>query len=157
MKAAIIYVACIALVNLGFSYVEAIDTPFGRYDPWAIAVGIVFVSRDYAQRAIGHKVWIPMLVGLGLSYLMADPFVALASAAAFAISEAADWTVYTVSKRPLADRVLLSSSISTPFDTLVFLGILGALSPVNVIVQIVSKMVSALLVYGVLKCRTSTS
>jgi len=149
MKASVLYVFSIVLVNWGFSVVQAIEVPLlGRYDPWALAVGIVFITRDFAQRSIGHKVWIPMAIGIALSYVMADPFVAIASAAAFAVSECVDWIVYTVSKRPLKDRILLSSGCSTPIDTVVFLSIIGALSPLNAVVSIASKMASALVVWG---------
>ena len=47
-----------------------------------------------------------MMVGVAISYFMANPFVATASAAAFLISELVDWAVYSFTKRPLSQRVL---------------------------------------------------
>jgi uncharacterized PurR-regulated membrane protein YhhQ (DUF165 family) len=143
----IAYVGSIALVNWGFS------TMPGWELLWSAVVGFVFVLRDLVQRRYGHKVLLAMLVAAGLSYLTADPFVATASVAAFLVSEAADWLVYTWTKRPLADRVLLSSAVSVPLDSLVFLGLIGLLIPQLIAVQIVSKFAAALVVWAGLKVR----
>ena len=97
---------------------------------------------------MGHWVVVPMAAGLALSYLLASPFVALASAAAFAASETMDWIVFTITKRPLADRVLLSCGLSAPIDSLIFLGIIGALSPFALSAQIASKLLAAVIVWG---------
>ena len=88
-----------------------------------------------------------MVVGVVASYLMADPFVALASAAAFAISELADWAVYTWTKKPLRQRVLISSAISTPIDSTVFMVMLGFFSLPGLLIMTASKMVGALAVW----------
>ena len=114
-------------------------------------MGVVFIARDFCQRAIGHWCLAAMVVAGLLSWWMADPFVALASVAAFAVAELADWCVYTVTKRPLADRILLSSAISTPLDSVVFLGMIGALSPELVGYQIASKMAAAVVVWAGLR------
>jgi queuosine precursor transporter len=58
---------------------------------------------------------------------MVDPFIAVASVSAFLVSETADWIVYTVTKRPLRDRILASSAVSSPLDSVVFLGLIGFL------------------------------
>ena len=115
---------------------------------WAIAVGSVFVTRDYAQRALGHWVVVPMVSALALSYWLASPFVALASAAAFAISESTDWLIFTITKRPLKDRVLWSCAASAPVDSFVFLAMIGALGVVPLTFSVASKMVAALIVWG---------
>jgi hypothetical protein len=137
--------------------VLAINIAFARWPGlnwlWSIGVGSIFVTRDFCQRAIGHWVLVPMAVGLALSYLLASPFVALASAAAFAVSESVDWIVFTITKRPLADRVLLSCGLSAPVDSVIFLSIVGALSPAALAAQIGSKLVAALVVWGGLASR----
>jgi hypothetical protein len=66
------YVASVVGVNIAFSHFPQLDWL------WSIAVGSIFVTRDFTQRAIGHWVFAPMAIGLVLSYLLADPFVALA-------------------------------------------------------------------------------
>jgi len=149
-----LYISTVVIVNWGFTIAPSIELPIiGQYDPWVLVVGVVFVTRDYAQREVGHWVIAAMLVGCILSYFMADPFVALASAVAFLISESVDWAVYSVSKRPLANRVLLSSALSTPVDTAVFLSMIGLLSPLNFTLAVVSKMAAALLVWVWLRRR----
>ena len=147
MRYAFAYVALIVLVNLGFSYVPMIATPIGLVSPMAIVVGGVFVLRDFAQRHIGHSVMFFMVAGLVLSFVMADPFVATASAVAFAISEGTDWLLYTITKRPFKDRVLLSSAIATPVDTAVFLGLISGLTVGTFCLMVVSKMVAAFAVW----------
>jgi uncharacterized PurR-regulated membrane protein YhhQ (DUF165 family) len=74
---------------------------------------------------------------------MADPYVALASATAFAVSEVADYLLYTLTKRPFHQRVLLSSAVSTPVDTVVFLWWINALTPATVVLMIAAKLLAA--------------
>lgn len=146
------YIALIVAVNYGFSVFPLISLPTGDlFPPMSLVVGFVFVTRDYAQRHIGHWVIIAMLVAGGLSWIMASPFVAMASVTAFLISEFADWAVYTWTKRSFRDRVLWSSAIGTPIDSAVFLSMLGAFSPVGVVVMTLSKIVGALIVWQTLK------
>ena len=92
-----------------------------------------------------------MLVGAGLSYLMADPFVAIASLVAFVISETADWGVYSVTKKPLGQRILISSAIATPIDSAVFLYMIGYFSVLGCILMVLAKMVAAGLIWWRLK------
>jgi queuosine precursor transporter len=138
-----LYVAAVVLVNWLFSVVPMVITPWG--DPWSVAaivVGLVFIVRDYAQRAIGHWVLLGTAIGIAISYVMADPRVATASAAAFAASELSDWAIYSITKRPFAERVLLSSLVAVPIDTLVFLGGIGGLTATGFVVMCLSKLVA---------------
>ena len=143
----LLYIGLIVAVNYGFSVTPLVRLPDGTmWPPMSLAVGFIFVVRDFAQREVGHKVLLAMLVGAVLSYLMADPFVALASAAAFLVSELADWAVYTITKRPLSHRILLSSLISSPVDSVVFLALIGHLSFAGVVAMTLSKLIGALIV-----------
>ena len=92
-----------------------------------------------------------MAVAGVLSYFMADPYVAIASVSAFAVAEIVDWVVYSLTKRPLADRILVSSAIATPLDTVVFLSILGLLSPSLIGFQVASKMLAAVVIWSMLR------
>lgn len=149
-----LYIALIVAVNYGFSVAPLIKLPDGTmWPPMSLAVGFIFVVRDFAQREVGHKVLLAMLAGAALSYLMANPFVAVASAMAFLVSEAADWGVYSLTRRPLASRVLLSSLVSTPLDSAVFLWGIGHLSAVGVVTMTASKLVGALAVWWMLRRR----
>ena len=148
------YIALIVLVNWGFTVVPLVPLPTGdMFPPLSLIVGLVFVARDFSQREIGHYVIAAMMLAGGLSWMMADPFVAFASVSAFLISEFADWFVYTWTKRPLAERILISSAIATPVDSAVFLGIIGHLTPTAVIVMTASKMVGALVVWLTIRNR----
>tara|TARA_R100000458_G_C8220921_1_gene205311 strand:+ start:143 stop:532 length:390 start_codon:yes stop_codon:yes gene_type:complete len=121
---------------------------FGEmFPPMTLVVGLIFILRDFAQREVGHKVLIAMGIGAILSYIMADPFVAIASVVAFAISEMVDWAVYTYTKRPLGQRILLSSAIGTPIDSAVFLSMLGFFSPVGFLLMVIGKMVAAVIIW----------
>jgi len=139
----VLYLISIVLINIGFVHAPLI---YG-WPPMSLAVGLVFVLRDFAQREVGHKVLLIMLVGAVISYIMASPAVALASCAAYLVSELIDWAVYTFSKRPLAQRVLLSSALGTPVDSAVFLGLIGFFSVSGVLLMTASKMPAAFFVY----------
>ena len=141
------YVLSVLMINIAFAHWPGLNWL------WSIGVGAIFVSRDFCQRSIGHWVLIPMTVGLILSYALASPFVAFASAAAFAVSEATDWIVFTLTKRPLADRVLLSCGLSAPADSFVFLSLIGLLSPVAFWAQVASKLIAACVVWAALTRR----
>lgn len=153
----ILYICLIVAVNYGFSVVPLVKLPDGTmWPPLSLAVGFIFVVRDFSQREIGHRVLLAMLTGAVLSYFMADPFVALASAAAFLVSEIADWLTYTVTKRPLSHRVLLSSLVSTPIDSVVFLALIGHLSFAGVVAMTVSKLIGAMIVAWQVRRREAT-
>lgn len=147
MKLTILYILTIYLVNLGFSVVPPIDLGFGLFSPMAVVVGLIFIVRDFAQRAVGHWVLLAMLVGCVLSYYMADPFVAVASVASFVVSELVDWLAYTFTKKPFHKRVLISSLISTPIDSFVFLTIVDILTPATFVMMVVCKLLTAIGVF----------
>ncbi len=148
------YIALIVAVNYGFSVVPMVALPWGEmFPPMSLVVGFIFVVRDYAQREIGHRVILAMLVAGVLSYFMASPFIALASVTAFLISEFADWAVYSFTKKPFHQRVLLSSALGTPIDSAVFLYLIGHFSVSGVALMTVSKMVGALIVWKYLQKR----
>lgn len=152
MKSTVSYIALIVLVNWGFTVVPLLEMPGGeKWPPMSLVVGLIFVARDYAQREIGHRVIIAMLVAAALSYVMASPFVAVASLAAFLISEFADWAVYSFTKKPLHERILISSAIATPVDSAVFLAVINHLSWSGVIAMTVSKMIAALIVWQIVR------
>ena len=157
-KFSLLYVGLIVLVNMGFSVVPLVDIPGGeKWPPMSLVVGFIFVARDFAQREIGHRVIIAMLIAAALSYVMADPFVAMASLAAFLISEFADWAVYSFTGRSFRQRVLISSAVGTPVDSIVFLGIIGHLSVIGALAMTVSKMLGALLVWWLIRRREAAA
>lgn len=142
-----LYVLTVVAVNLGFSYVPLIETPLGMLSPMAIVVGAIFVIRDFAQRVAGHSVLFAMAIAVFFSYVLADPYVATASALAFAAAELADYAIYTLTKKPFHQRVLWSSLVSTPIDTAVFLLGISHFSVGTFFLMFASKMVAALVIY----------
>ncbi len=153
-RATLLYVALIVAVNWGFTVVPLVQIPGGEmWPPLSLVVGFIFVLRDFAQREIGHRVLLAMLVGAGLSYIMASPVVAVASAAAFLLSELADWAVFTITRRPLSQRILISSAIGTPVDSAVFLYLIGHFTITGVVVMTLSKMIGSAIVWWMLRRR----
>ncbi len=158
-----LYVALIPLVNWGFANVPTVPMPDGgNWAPMAIVTGLILVVRDFAQREVSHYILLPLMIGLGFSYFMAPAEIALASGIAFGVSEMVDYIVYTTSKRPLSERVLISSSLSAPIDSTLFLlianmAIPGVFSWMTLLTSIVSKLVGAYAVYLILRRRESRS
>lgn len=141
------YVATILVLNFGFSYVPMIDFGFGLFSPMAIVAGAVFVVRDFAQREAGHYVLVAMAVAALLTFALASPFVAVASVLAFGASEITDWLLYTVTKKPFHKRVLISSLLSTPVDTAVFLWFIDGMTAGTFLLMVAAKMVAAAVIF----------
>jgi uncharacterized PurR-regulated membrane protein YhhQ (DUF165 family) len=122
---AALYVGLMPFINWSFGAVDTYAIPEwlggGAFQPLAIVTGLVLVVRDFSQREMKHWVWGAMITGLLLSMLTSWIVVVFASAAAFLISETVDWAVYTWSKRPLSQRIMISSTVSAPLDQMVFI------------------------------------
>lgn len=144
---AVPYVTIVVALNVGFSLWPEHDWF------WSLLVGSVLVLRDYAQRVWGHACLLLMAVAAVLSYVLGSPDVALASATAFAVSETVDWLVYTVTSRPFADRVLLSTAASAPVDTAVFLLLAHLFTWPLMAIGVASKWTAGIVVWGMLRWR----
>jgi uncharacterized PurR-regulated membrane protein YhhQ (DUF165 family) len=114
--------------NLGTTCVPngpcLIPVGFGLMAPSGVLmIGLALVLRDLVQRTLGLS-WAlgGILAGAALSWFVAAPTLALASAAAFLFSELADTAVYTpLAKRRLIPAVLASSLVGTAIDSALFL------------------------------------
>lgn len=154
MLAVLTYIGLIAGVNWAFSVIPLVELPGGDlWSPAALIVGFVFVVRDFAQRKVGHHVLWAMVAGCAISWWMASPALALASAGAFAIGELADWALYTFTKRPFSQRILVSSLLGAPLDSFVFLSFIGIASPVSVGIMSASKLLGAFIVFALVRRR----
>lgn len=142
------YIGSVVVLNMGFAYVPMVETPIGMLSPMAVLAGLVFVLRDFAQRRAGHGVLFAMIVATGLSYFLADPYVALASAAAFAAAELADYVIYTFTSKPFHQRILISSIVSTPIDTVVFLYGISAFTVGTFGLMVAAKLVAAVIIWS---------
>ena len=154
MRYVFLYVFTVVLVNFAFDKVPLLTLPGGElWSPVALVVGFVFVIRDYAQRDIGHYVLPAMFLGGFISWLMASPTVALASVCAFLTGEFVDWAVYTITGKPFSQRMLFSSALSTPLDSIVFLSMIDLFSMPSVIVMTLSKMIGSVIVFYIARRR----
>jgi uncharacterized PurR-regulated membrane protein YhhQ (DUF165 family) len=88
-----------------------------------LMVGLALVLRDLVQRRLGLNWAIAaILIGGALSWMIAPPFLVLASVTAFLVSEFADLAVYTpLQRRGLVLAVVASSLVGLVFDSLIFL------------------------------------
>jgi len=118
---AVCYIGLIVIINVGFSYLPSIHFGANELSSADFLVGWIYLARDFAQRQIGHWIIVAMIFGTLISFWLADPIIAEASVAAFAVGELIDWLIFTVTGKPLSQRLLLSASISAPIDTWVFL------------------------------------
>ncbi len=148
-----LYVASIVLVNWMFTAIAPWSTPMGDLYLANVVVGFIFVLRDYAQREIGHYILFATAAAGVLTWFMVDPAIAAASITAFILSETADWGVYSFLRRPLSQRILISSMFAIPLDTLAFQYLAGYLTPAAFATEIASKALGVLIVWYLLRAR----
>ena len=115
----IAYIASVVLINYAFSAAPHLDII------WSAWGGLVFVLRDMVQTRFGHGAILAMLVALVLSYATSDPSI--------------DWLVFSITKRPLHDRLWISSALSIPLDTFIFFGMIDAFTPAVIFTAMASK------------------
>jgi uncharacterized PurR-regulated membrane protein YhhQ (DUF165 family) len=118
------YIATIPAANLAVTHFGAVPVGFGYAAPAGVyMVGLALVLRDLARESTGRRaVLAAIAVGTMLSYILADPAFAGASAAAFAVAEAMDFVVYEpLRKRGLLTAMLASNAVGLLADSLLFL------------------------------------
>lgn len=118
------YVATIPAANWAVTEFGALPVGFGYVAPAGVYfVGLALVLRDLAREAAGRSAVLAAIVaGAGLSWWLAAPALAAASAAAFAVAETMDFAVYEpLRKRGLAVAVLASNAVGLLADSLIFL------------------------------------
>lgn len=121
------YIGSIVLANWMTTTYGLIGIGFGlAVTAGTFAAGASLVLRDAVQVTAGKvAVLLAIVAGIAVSYLVADPFIALASAVAFGASELVDLLIFTPLRRRLALAVVVSSVVSAPIDTVLFLNIAG--------------------------------
>ncbi|GAA2607248.1 hypothetical protein GCM10009863_20850 [Streptomyces axinellae] len=120
----ITYIATIPGANMVVAHFGAVPVGFGYAAPAGVyMVGLALVLRDLARETAGRKaILAAIVVGTVISYFLADPTLAFASAAAFAVAETMDFAVY----EPLRTRgflvaMLVSNAVGLLADSLLFL------------------------------------
>lgn len=153
----VVYILSIVLVNWLFVAISPWPTVFGDLYLANLVVGFVFVLRDYGQRQVGHKILLATLVAGIITFFMVDKAIALASITAFVLSEMTDWAIYSFTKRPLQQRILLSSLVSVPLDTLAFQYLANYLTPAAFTTEVLSKALGVFIVWYLLKLRVNNT
>jgi uncharacterized PurR-regulated membrane protein YhhQ (DUF165 family) len=153
------FLGCILAANYVTSQLGMIPVGFGLMaTAGTYLAGATFVLRDSLHDRIG-KAWTLALIAAGavLSFLVADPFIALASAAAFGLAETADLLVYAPLRRRGYIRAAIASNIvGSLVDTVVFLAIAGFPILVAMPGQLVGKLaVTAVAVLAVVLYRAA--
>lgn len=123
MLALIGYVATIFLANWAIQTFGVVPVGLGLMAPAGVYfAGLAFTLRDLMHEQLGRS-WtvVAILVGAGLSSLVSPQF-ALASGAAFLLSELADFAVYTpLRRRSWAVAVVASNVVGLTVDSALFL------------------------------------
>lgn len=156
-KATISYILFVVIINSSYPYFPFLSIKGAPFSTGDMIVGAIYVFRDFAQREIKHYVIFAMLIGILISYIFADKDIAIASVCSFAVGEFIDWGIFTFTQKPLSQRLLWSSIISAPIDSVVFLAIYGPFNLIGIGVLSASKMLGVLLVWYVWRQKNLTS
>ncbi|MFU8797871.1 MAG: hypothetical protein ACNA7Y_04165 [Gammaproteobacteria bacterium] len=145
--ATISYIVFIIFVNILYARLPHMNVGGHLIFIGDILIGFIYLFRDFAQREIKHYVLVAMLIGAGLSYVLATPGIAIASVTAFTIGETIEWIIFTWTRKPLSQRLLWSACISVPVDSAVFLYMINRLYITDFSIQTASKIVGVLLLW----------
>jgi uncharacterized PurR-regulated membrane protein YhhQ (DUF165 family) len=106
------------MVPVGFGLMATAGTYFA---------GLAFVLRDSVHKLGGRRLMFAVLIaGALLSYLISDPFIALASGVAFLVSETADAAVWQpLERKGYIRAAVASNTVGAVIDTFLFLWIAG--------------------------------
>jgi uncharacterized PurR-regulated membrane protein YhhQ (DUF165 family) len=127
-----VFISTVVLANVLTTHMGFIPVGFGlTATAGTLVAGATLALRDAVQDTLGRWVVVgAILAGAILSFAMSAPFIAIASAVAFLVSELADYGVYTpIRKRSrFGDRkwaiaVAASTVVGAVVDTVLFLGI----------------------------------
>lgn len=133
IAAFVAFLACIPLANWMILHVGTVCIPNGpclvpvapglMAPSGVLTVGAALVLRDVVQRCLGMRYGLlAIMVGTLLSVFVAPASLVVASGMAFALSELADYAVYTpLQRRRLLLAVVASSMVGLVVDSIVFL------------------------------------
>lgn len=121
---ALVFIGLVVLANV---VTAAYGIVFGLVAAGTFAAGLTFAVRDLLHES-GGRWWVlgAVVVGAGLSAWLSSPALALASGAAFVVSELADFAAYApMRRRNLALAMLVSNTVGAVVDSLLFLSLAG--------------------------------
>jgi uncharacterized PurR-regulated membrane protein YhhQ (DUF165 family) len=141
-----IVLANLLVIWFGIIKVGPIIFPAG-----AVIIGLTFTFRDLVQRRYGNWwVWAWMITATLITVTM-NWQIALASGAAFLVSEAVDWYLYSILKKPIKERIIWSNLFSTPLDSLIFVTMAFGWNWAAIWGQTLVKFVSSLIILPLIK------
>lgn len=151
--AAVAFLAAIVAANYVTTAYGVIPVGFGL----VATAGTLFAGATFALRDVLHdqrRPWVVVVLivlGAVLSFAMSAPFIALASGAAFLVSELTDMAVYAPLRRRGLYRAVVASNVVGAFiDTVLFLAIAGFPVWQSLPGQMVGKLAMTLLAVAVL-------
>lgn len=160
MIAFVLYLGSIVAGNVAFAHLGVVPVGLGLSAPAAVYfVGLSLVLRDFVQERLGKRGAIAaMVLGAALSAIV-SPELALASGAAFLMSETLDFLVYTpLRKHGRIRAILASGAAGIPLDSVIFLGLaFGSMAflPGQMLGKAVATVAAAAFVWAVRKYRAS--
>jgi uncharacterized PurR-regulated membrane protein YhhQ (DUF165 family) len=123
MALAAAYIGTIVLANALIAALGVVPVGFGLMAPAGVyAAGLAFTLRDGVQETLGPAWTVAaILAGAALSAALGAQ-LALASGAAFLVSELADYAVYSpLRRRSWLGAVALSNTVGAVLDSAIFL------------------------------------
>jgi hypothetical protein len=120
----VLYLGTIVAANWAIARFGAVPVGFGLMAPAGVYfAGLAFTLRDLLHEAAGRAVVVlAIAAGAGLSFVVSTPHLAIASAAAFGVSELADLTVYEpLRRRRWLLAVAASNAVGLVVDSVLFL------------------------------------
>jgi len=125
VAAALAYVLTVVAANAAVEHYGIVPVGFGLSAPAGVyLIGLALVLRDYVQWSLGRALMLGALaVGALLSYLVAAPAIATASAAAFAFSELTDFALFSWIAPRWAWAVFVGGIMGALVDSVLFLAI----------------------------------
>lgn len=120
---AALYIGTVFAANWAITHVGMVPVGFGLMAPAGVYfAGLAFSLRDLTHESLGRgAVLVAIIAGAVLSGWL-SPQLALASGAAFLVSELADFAVYTpLRERSWLGAVALSNTVGLTLDSVLFL------------------------------------
>jgi len=126
--AAALFASGVLAANLLTAWYGLVPVGFGlAATAGTYAAGLCLLARDWVHDSAGRRAVLAAIAAGGLaSAVLAGPQLAVASAAAFVVSELADLAVYQpLRRRDFIRAVLASNAVGAPVDTILFLSLAG--------------------------------
>lgn len=120
------YLGTVPAANLLTAHAGLVPVGLGLLAPAGVYLGgLALVLRDLTREVLGPRaVLAAIAAGGAVSWLLAEPRLALASVAAFVLSELLDGAVYEpLRRRGLMVAVAVSNTVGTIADSVIFLSL----------------------------------